>query len=109
MVFPVGQDRELSTQFYLQGSNYKINTFPLTSTAETAGHVNKLHEFAADLLLRFLQDIHKVLRLFSVRLREESVSGTVPIRTSCPTNTMDVVLAGRRIVDVDDKLYIAHI
>ena len=81
----------------------------LTSSPKTAGHLYEFQELTTDLLVCFLEDIYKILRLFSIRLCEERVSSAVPVRPSCPADTMNVVFAWGWVVDVDHEFYVTYI
>lgn len=80
-----------------------------TFATKVSRHAHKFKQLVVDLLVRLPQHSNQIFSLFCVRIRKECVRSPMPIRTRGPADTMNVILAGRRVVDVDDKFYVRDI
>lgn len=79
----------------------------VVSAPEPSGrHVEQLR---IDDLLGFAQYVHQFAGAGRVLRREERVRRTGVVGTTGATDAMNVILRGRRVVKVDDKLDVVHI
>lgn len=83
----------------------------LTSRSVTTASASRseLGEFGIDDLVSLLQNIDEILGLTAILRREKGITGAGTFGTSCPADPVDVILGRRRIIKVDDVLYVINV
>lgn len=82
---------------------------PHTFSTKTFRHFHQLNQLIVDLLVRFPQNVNEIFSLLRVGAREKCVRGTSSVGTGRSPYSMNVIFAGRRVININHEFYVTDI